>query len=214
MTALRTRLGRIDRSALSLASLASGRPVILRDDTDAEALHCLVAAASLLTVEITAFFVRLTGGIVCAALRAGRIAELGLPLLGADRCVEGALATSVDHYDTTTGVSASDRTVTLRALADPATRADDLRRPGHVFPVCSDDTRLTADLAAHALRAMDTVGLPPAAAIGVLVADDGSILSEDGAEDLTALMSVPILHASELYDDENKPVLVAARGGA
>src|SRR6201989_3211401 len=92
--------------------------------------------------EALAFLLRRTSGIVCVALSGTRTDELQLPPMVAHNtdAMGTAFTVSVDlRIGTSTGISAADRARTIRALADPATRAGDLRRPGHVFPLRAGD---------------------------------------------------------------------------
>jgi 3,4-dihydroxy 2-butanone 4-phosphate synthase/GTP cyclohydrolase II len=88
-----------------------------------------------------AFIVRHTTGILCAPMPEARADELRLPPMVTDNADahQTAFTVTVDHLDSGTGVSAADRANTLRALADRETRAEDLRRPGHIFPLRGRD---------------------------------------------------------------------------
>lgn len=121
----------------ALAALAAGRMVVVVDDADREDAGDLVVAAELVTDEQMAFMVRHGTGLVCVPMPVERAEELRLPPMVADNTdAHGtAFTVSVDHLSTGTGVSAADRTATVRALADPATKAGELRRPGHVSPL-------------------------------------------------------------------------------
>jgi 3,4-dihydroxy 2-butanone 4-phosphate synthase / GTP cyclohydrolase II len=121
----------------AVAALAAGRMIVVTDDTDREDEGDLVAAAELVTPDQMAFLVRHTSGIVCAPLSAERADELRLaPMVVDNTDVHGtAVTVSVDLNGTGTGVSATARTATVRALADPELHPNQLRRPGHVFPL-------------------------------------------------------------------------------
>ncbi|WP_448615177.1 bifunctional 3,4-dihydroxy-2-butanone-4-phosphate synthase/GTP cyclohydrolase II [Modestobacter sp. URMC 112] len=121
----------------AVAALAAGQMVVVVDDADREDEGDLVVGAELVTQEQMAFMVRHGTGIVCVPMSAERAEELRLPPMVADNTdAHGtAFTVSVDHMHTGTGVSAADRAATVRALADPATKPGELRRPGHVFPL-------------------------------------------------------------------------------
>jgi len=124
--------------------------------------------------------VRHTSGVLCATLPTERSAELHLPLMVADNTesLRTAFTISVDYkLGTTTGISAADRSATLRALANPAIGAHDFARPGHIFPLRARDggvfrreghTEAATDLARLA-------GLAPVGVLAELVNDDGSM---------------------------------------
>jgi 3,4-dihydroxy 2-butanone 4-phosphate synthase/GTP cyclohydrolase II len=122
----------------ALADLAAGRPVVVVDDEDRENEGDLFVAAELATPELIGFMVRWTSGVLCVPLPAADCDRLALPPMhhrNEDR-KQTAFTVSVDARDrTTTGISAAERAHTIRLLADPETRADDLTRPGHVFPL-------------------------------------------------------------------------------
>lgn len=131
----------LERSSVddALAAVAAGRPVIVVDDHDRENEGDLIMAADAVTPADVAFFLRHTSGVLCVAATGERLDALELPLMVPQRNTEAlgtAFTVSVDAREqTTTGISAEDRAVTIRALADPATGPDGLRRPGHVFPL-------------------------------------------------------------------------------
>jgi 3,4-dihydroxy 2-butanone 4-phosphate synthase len=113
--------------------------VIVLDSPSRENEGDLVIAASALTPEKASFMIRYTSGYICAPLPAARAAALHLPQMVADNEDRNrtAYAVSVDaiHPTTTTGISAHDRSLTCRMLADGASKASNFRRPGHVLPL-------------------------------------------------------------------------------
>ncbi len=112
--------------------------VVVVDDEDRENEGDLVMAAESATPEAIAFFLAYTSGVICVPMMAARLDELSLPPMVPDNTESQrtAFTVSVDHRaSTTTGISASDRAATIRALIDPATRPADLSRPGHIFPL-------------------------------------------------------------------------------
>lgn len=116
----------------ALAAVRSGQPIVLRHGHRAE----VVIAASRVTTSTMAFLVRRTSGFVCVALEGERLDDLHVPLMPADRSESTAYAVSVDlRAGTSTGISAHDRALTARALADPLSEPGDFARPGHVVPI-------------------------------------------------------------------------------
>src|SRR5690606_23246058 len=112
--------------------------VVVLDDDDREGEGDLVLSAALATPEWIAFMIRHTSGILCAPMTAERADALRLPPIVADNEErhQTAFTVSVDAVAyTTTGISAADRCRTVRVLADPGSRPEDLARPGHVFPL-------------------------------------------------------------------------------
>jgi len=122
----------------AIAALRNGGMVVVVDDEDRENEGDLIMAAEDVTAESMAFFLEHTSGVFCVPLEAGRADELDLPLMvvANTEAQRTAFTVTVDYrHGTTTGISATDRAATVRALIDPATRPTDLNRPGHIFPL-------------------------------------------------------------------------------
>src|SRR5665811_2512844 len=122
----------------ALEQLRRGGMVVVVDDEDRENEGDLIMAAEDVTPESMAFFLEFTSGIFCVPLESHRADELDLPLMvvANTEAQRTAFTVSVDYrHGTSTGISASDRAATVRALIDPETRASDLNRPGHIFPL-------------------------------------------------------------------------------
>jgi len=172
---------RLDPVETAVAEIAVGRPVVVVDDEDRENEGDLVFAASAATPELMAFAIRHGSGVICVPMPGELLDQLQLPpMTAANQDPKGtAYAVSADARDGVgTGISAADRTRTVRLLADPATGAADLTRPGHVFPLRAREggvlvrrghTEAAVDLARLAGRA-------PAGVIVELVEDDGTMM--------------------------------------
>jgi 3,4-dihydroxy 2-butanone 4-phosphate synthase / GTP cyclohydrolase II len=162
----------------AVAAIAAGRMVVVVDDEDRENEGDLIVAAEHATPEVMAFFVRHTSGLICASITSDRADELDLPLMVA-RNTESqrtAFTVTVDYRKgTTTGISATDRSLTARALVDPGTRPDDLTRPGHLHVLRARDGGVLKR-AGHTEAAVDLArlaGLDPAGVLCEVVTDDG-----------------------------------------
>lgn len=122
----------------AIEQIRGGGMVVVVDDEDRENEGDLIMAAEDVTPESMAFFLEFTSGVICAPLESARADELQLPLmvLANTEAQRTAFTVSVDYrHGTTTGISAHDRSTTIRALVDPQTRPNDLNRPGHIFPL-------------------------------------------------------------------------------
>src|SRR5262249_19108018 len=122
----------------AVADIAAGKAVIVVDDEDRENEGDLIFAAELATPEMVAFMVRYTSGYICAPLSAEECDGLELPpMYHTNQDRRGtAYAVTVDAREgISTGISAADRTRTIRLLASPDTKPVDLARPGHVVPL-------------------------------------------------------------------------------
>jgi 3,4-dihydroxy 2-butanone 4-phosphate synthase/GTP cyclohydrolase II len=164
----------------AIEDIRQGKVVIVVDDEDRENEGDFICAAELVTPEIINFMATHGRGLICAPIPEHRCEELDLELMvSSNTSFHGTPFTvSVDLLGNgcTTGISASDRAKTIRALVDPATKPEDLGRPGHIFPLKAKTkgvirrpghTEATVDLARLA-------GLNPG---GVLV----EIMNEDGS---------------------------------
>jgi len=167
----------VDRA---IKDIAEGRPVIVVDDANRENEGDIILAASMATPELLAFMIRYTSGVICVPLPGAELDRLQLPLMTSQNTerMRTAFTLSVDARDgVTTGISAADRAATIARLVDPATTAQDLVRPGHIFPLRYAEggvlrrpghTEAAVDLARLA-------GLPPAGVLAEVVNDDGTM---------------------------------------
>ncbi|WP_051027740.1 3,4-dihydroxy-2-butanone-4-phosphate synthase [Nocardia higoensis] len=192
-----------DAVGRAVAALADGLPVLVVDDESRENEGDVVLAAATATPEWTAWMIRNTSGLVCAPMRADRTEALALPQMVADNRdpKRTAYTVTVDaRTGVSTGISAADRTRTLRVLADPRSHADDLIRPGHVLPLRAVDGGVV-ERAGHteaAVELCELAGLPPVGAIAELTGDDGAMLRMPAVEELGARMDLPVLSIAEL----------------
>ncbi|MFD2256668.1 bifunctional 3,4-dihydroxy-2-butanone-4-phosphate synthase/GTP cyclohydrolase II [Luteolibacter algae] len=163
-----------------IADIAAGKVVIVADDPSRENEADLVGAASLCSKEMVNFMAVHARGLICAPISRERAEELDLPQM-TRRNLEGmktAFTVSVDAAQgITTGISAADRALTLRLLADPDSHAEAFVKPGHIFPLqamCGGVLRR----AGHTEAAIDLVklaGLPEAGVICEIMDEDGSM---------------------------------------
>jgi 3,4-dihydroxy 2-butanone 4-phosphate synthase/GTP cyclohydrolase II len=122
----------------AVAAIARGEIVVVVDDEDRENEGDLIMAAEFATADKIAFFLHHTSGYICAPITAERAQELELPMMVQHNTESQrtAFLITVDYrHGTTTGISAHDRSATMKALVDPRTRPADLLRPGHVLPL-------------------------------------------------------------------------------
>jgi len=122
----------------AVAAMARGEIIVVVDDEDRENEGDLIMSAEAATPENITFFVRHTSGVICAPLTGERLDELEIPLMVHNNTESHrtAFTYSVDYvHGTSTGISAADRSATIRALIDPSTRPADFARPGHIFPL-------------------------------------------------------------------------------
>ena len=163
-----------------IAEFAAGRLVIVADDPSRENEADLAGAASLCTPEMVNFMAVHARGLICAPLTAERADQLELPQM-TRRNREGhktAFTVSVDAADgITTGISAADRALTIRLLADPESQAQAFVHPGHVFPLQGvvDGVLRRAGHTEASLDLARLAGLQQAAVICEIMNDDGTM---------------------------------------
>ena len=163
-----------------IAAIARGDMVVLVDDEDRENEGDLIMAAQHVTAEKLAFIIRHTSGVVVAPLPGDRCDDLRLPMM-VDHNTEShrtAFTVSVDLLDgTSTGISAADRALTIRALADSGVGYQAFARPGHVFPLRAREGGVLKR-AGHTEAAVDLArlaGCEPAGVICEIQNDDGTM---------------------------------------
>ncbi|EAU90580.1 GTP cyclohydrolase II [Coprinopsis cinerea okayama7 len=122
----------------ALAAFKAGEFLVVMDDENRENEGDLIIAASQCSTEKMAWMIKHTSGYICVALPGDRLEELNIPMMvpeNEDRH-RTAYTVTVDYkHGTTTGISAHDRALTVRALASPTSRAEDFSRPGHMVPL-------------------------------------------------------------------------------
>src|ERR1700720_4089492 len=162
-------------------AFARGEIVVVTDDNDRENEGDLILAAVHATPEKMAFIIRHTAGIVCAPITGEIARRLHLaPMVADSDAIHGtAFTISVDYrHGTTTGISAEERTATIRALANGNTGRADFVRPGHVFPLIAKDGGVLMR-SGHTEAAVDLcklAAIEPVAAICELANDDGTVM--------------------------------------
>ncbi|TAM71862.1 MAG: GTP cyclohydrolase II [Microbacteriaceae bacterium] len=189
----------------AIEQLRAGRPVIVADNESRENEGDVILAAELASQEWIAWTVRNSSGFLCAPMTNERADQLDLPVMVVDN--EDVLGTnytvSVDAADRlSTGISAADRAHTLRVLADPASTAASLHRPGHILPLRARDggvrergghTEATVDL-------LKLANLTPVGVIGEIVADDGEMMRLPELIELGEHESIPVITIEALIE--------------
>jgi 3,4-dihydroxy 2-butanone 4-phosphate synthase/GTP cyclohydrolase II len=170
----------LDTVASAIAAIAEGQLVIVVDDADRENEGDLIMAGAKASPEQVAFMIRHTSGILCTPLPPEQARRLRLDPMVAlnDAPMRTAFTVSVDHrFGLTTGISADERSNTVRALANANAAPDDFVRPGHIFPLIGRDGGVLVR-SGHTEAAIDLArlaGLPPVGLLAELVNDDGTV---------------------------------------
>jgi 3,4-dihydroxy 2-butanone 4-phosphate synthase / GTP cyclohydrolase II len=171
---------RLDRVEDAIADIAAGKPVVVVDDEDRENEGDIIFAASKSTPELMAWTIRHSSGVICVPMPGIMLDRLEIPLMtphNKDR-MRTAYTISVDARDgVTTGISAADRSRTVKVLADSATEPWEITRPGHVFPLRYREGGVLARRG-HTEAAVDLArmaGLTPVGVLVEVVNDDGTM---------------------------------------
>ena len=186
-----------------------GEMVIVVDDDDRENEGDLIMLAEHATAEKTAFMVRYTTGILCVAITAEHAHQLRLPYMveQSQDVRKTAFTVSIDLAEgITTGVSAVERTATVRALGSATTRATDFIRPGHVYPLIAHKDGLAAR-GGHTeagIALAELTGSYPAALLSEIVAEDGSMARGETLAQFAHDHQIPIISIDEIKEYQSK----------
>ncbi len=198
----------------ALEDFKAGKFLIVTDDESRENEGDLIVLAEKVTTEQTAFMVRHTTGILCVAIDRATARRLELPMMyesNQDKR-KTAFTVTVDLATVTTGVSAEERTSTIKALADRDSKAQDFIRPGHIFPLIAHESGLAArnGHTEAGIALAQLVGASPAALLSEIVNDDGSMARGESLRAFTAEHQIKSITIEELtqYWKENFSSLV------
>ena len=188
----------------ALEELRAGRIILCIDDPDRENEGDMICAAQFATTENVNFMAKHAKGLICTPMSQAVADRLGLEQMVKvntdNHCT--AFTVSIDHVDTTTGISAEERGYTCRMCADPNTRPADLRRPGHVFPlvarrggvlVRNGHTEATVDLCRHA-------GLTECGLCCEILRDDGTMMRTTELLEHAAQWGLKVITIKDLQD--------------
>lgn len=184
--------------------LRRGRMIILVDDADREDEGDLVMLAEYVTPEAINFMITYGRGLVCVPLTAERAKHLRLhPMVDDEAQTDPhrtAFTVSVDEYSTRTGISAYERAKTIRALVEETTRPEDLRRPGHIFPLVARPGGLL-ERRGHTEASIALAQLAGAQEVTVIceiVADDGTMARQAVLQRFAERHNLPMLTIADL----------------
>lgn len=187
----------------ALDALRSGRMIIVVDDENRENEGDLVLAAEHVTTEKMNFIIRNTGGVVCLSLSNAIAEQIDLPLMVERNTsrLQTPYTVSIEAAEgVTTGISAADRAQTIRAAINPVARPEDLRRPGHVFPLRAQDGGVLVR-AGHTEASVDLcrlAGLREGAVISELMKEDGAMMRLPEIESFVAEHDMPVITIADL----------------
>lgn len=174
--------GRFDDIDAALADFKAGRPIVVVDDENRENEGDIICAAQFATPDLINFMAVEARGLICLAMTGDRLDDLDLPLMVTKNTDNNqtAFTVSIDaatHLGVGTGISAEDRARTIEIAINPATKPEDLRRPGHIFPIRAREGGILKR-AGHTEAAVDLARLAnlyPAGVICEIQNQDGSM---------------------------------------
>lgn len=188
----------------ALDDLRAGKIILVTDDPDRENEGDMICAAEFATRENINFMACHAKGLICTPMSSEIAGRLGLPQMVAENtdnhCT--AFTVSIDHVDTTTGISAEERSYTVMKCVDDNTKPEDLRRPGHVFPlvarkggvlVRNGHTEATVDL-------MRLAGLKECGICCEVMEDDGTMMRTPNLWKLAEKYNLKFITIKELQD--------------
>ena len=188
----------------ALADLAAGKLLILVDDEDRENEGDLVMLADMATPEAVNFITTYARGLVCMPMMGERLDELDMPLMVSANSAnkqQTAFTVSVDYKNgTTTGISAFDRAATIRALADPNSKAGEFNRPGHLFPLRYHPAASWPAPATpkRSSTCVNLIGKYPAGIVCEIMNEDGSMARMEHLEEFAQVHELNILSIAQI----------------
>ncbi len=193
----------LDPIDVAVSAMAAGRPVIVVDDEDRENEGDIIFAAQHATPALMGWTVRHSSGVICVPLDGARADALALPpMVAVNEDAKGtAYTVSCDAaVGVSTGISATDRALTARVLADPGSGPMTLTRPGHAFPLRAVEGGVR-ERPGHTEAAVDLcrlAGLEPVGVIAELVYDDGEMMRLDGLRSFALEHGCPLISIEDL----------------
>jgi len=187
----------------AIEDFKAGKFVIVVDDEDRENEGDLVLAAEMVTPEAINFMALHARGLICMPVIGKRLDELRIPLMVPDNSTRFCTAFTVSieaKHGVSTGISAADRARTVKAVIDPATKAEDLVRPGHVFPLRAREGGVLVR-AGHTEAVVDLArlgGLYPAGVICEIMNKDGSMARLPQLEVMAEKYGIKVMSVADL----------------
>jgi len=192
----------------AVEEIKKGNIIIVVDDEDRENEGDLVMAACFSTPEKINFIIKEARGLLCAPLTEEKALTLNLPIMieNANEKWGTAFTVSVDAVEATTGISAHERSLTLKKLADPCAKASDFVRPGHIFPLQARKGGVLKR-AGHTEAAIDLLlmaGLEPVGVICEILNEDGSMARLPQLVEFSKKQGLKIISVAQLIEYRRK----------
>lgn len=199
---------KLDRIEDAIYDLMRGKVIIVVDDEDRENEGDFVALAEKATPEVINFMITHARGLVCLPITAERAEELELqPMVAQNTDNHGtAFTVSIDHKDTTTGISAYERSLTVKGIMDPNAKPSDFRRPGHMFPLIAKKGGVLRR-AGHTEAAVDLArmcGAYPAGVICEVIKEDGTMARLPDLVEVAKTYDLKLISVKDLIHYRNE----------
>lgn len=188
----------------AISALKSGNIILVTDDQHRENEGDLICAAQFATTEIVNFMATHAKGLICMPMSLEKSKQLNLPPMVAHNTDnhQTAFTVSIDHINTSTGISAEERALTARMCTEPNIKPDDFRRPGHMFPLVAKEggvlirpghTEATVDL-------MQLAGLDACGLCCEIMNTDGQMMRSNDLSQFASLHHIPTLTIKEIQN--------------
>jgi 3,4-dihydroxy 2-butanone 4-phosphate synthase/GTP cyclohydrolase II len=192
----------------AIIDLMLGKVIIVVDDEDRENEGDFIALADKATPDVINFMIKEGRGLVCVPITEERALELDLPpMVARNSDYHGtAFTVSVDHVDTSTGISAFERATTIKRMIDPSSKPADYRRPGHIFPLIAKKGGVLRR-AGHTEAAVDLArmcGSYPAAVICEVIREDGTMARVTDLHEISVKHDLKIITIQDLIHYRNE----------
>lgn len=186
----------------AIQDLKEGKIVIVVDDESRENEGDLVALSEFITAESVNFMITHGRGLVCTSITKAHAKKLNLPVMTENNTDthETAFTLSIDHQKTTTGISASERALTIKSLTDKAVKASDYKRPGHVFPLIAKENGVF-ERKGHTEASLDLAKLSgafPSATICEIIKPDGEMARVPQLEEMAKQFDLKLITIEDL----------------
>ncbi|HAS04718.1 MAG TPA: bifunctional 3,4-dihydroxy-2-butanone-4-phosphate synthase/GTP cyclohydrolase II [Dehalococcoidia bacterium] len=187
----------------AIKDIKAGKFVIIVDDEDRENEGDLAIAAEKVSTEAINFLIKYARGLVCLPIKGERLDELEIPMMVSHNTSKFTTAFTVSieaKHGVTTGISAKDRAETIKAVINPETKASDIARPGHIFPLRAKEGGVLVR-AGHTEAIVDLAklaGLYPAGVICEVMSEDGSMAKLPELKELADKYGIKIVSIADL----------------
>ena len=188
----------------ALEDLRQGKMILCTDDPDRENEGDLICAAEFATTENVNFMATHGKGLICMPMSYGYVQKLQFPQMVTRNTDnhETAFTVSIDHVDTTTGISAAERALTARKCVDPDAKPQDFRRPGHMFPLLAKDNGVL-ERNGHTEATVDLMRLAGLREVGLcceIMGEDGTMLRAPALQEMAKQWGLKFITIRDLQN--------------